>query len=382
MNIQTTASSLLNEETAPTCVDLFAGAGGFSLGARKAGFSVRLAVEYNRHACATYRHNFCNSSIVSPNLVEGDITQLSAEKLYHETFERHELCDVLLGGPPCQGFSAHRLNNAGVNDPRNKLLAVYFQFVKAFNPRVFLMENVPGMLWPRHAEYVTSFYDSAANEGYELFPPVVLDARDYGIWQRRKRVFVLGVRRDIFSSAFNWPPKPTHGDPKSVSENPHLLPWVACGPSFASAADSDENNIHMNHSAELTTVFRQTPHNGGSRRDSGRLLPCHTDHDGHKDVYGRIDPKQPAPTMTTACINPSKGRFVHPTFDHGITVRQAARIQTFPDNFLFKGGLIAAGQQIGNAVPVDLAYQLLRHLRLQLNSVIDAQSDTSRLGAC
>lgn len=116
----------------------------------------------------------------------------------------------------------------------------------------------------------------------------------------------------------------------------------------------------MNHSQELIDVFMRTPINGGSRKDSGRILPCHGKHDGHKDVYGRIDPSVPGPTMTTACINPSKGRFVHPIENHGITLRQAARFQTFPDDYIFKGGLIAAGVQIGNAVPVLLGEVLLK----------------------
>lgn len=116
----------------------------------------------------------------------------------------------------------------------------------------------------------------------------------------------------------------------------------------------------MNHSLELIEVFKSTPLNGGSRRDSGRVLPCHDGHSGHSDVYGRINPSQPGPTMTTACINPSKGRFVHPTEHHGITLRQAARFQTFPDWFVFQGGLMAAGEQIGNAVPIRLGEILLR----------------------
>ena len=96
------------------------------------------------------------------------------------------------------------------------------------------------------------------------------------------------------------------------------------------------------------------------------MLPCHAKHDGHKDVYGRINPALPAPTMTTACINPSKGRFVHPTEHHGITLRQAARIQTFPDDYIFTGGLTAAGRQIGNAVPVMMGTYLIRYIKQHL----------------
>ena len=99
--------------------------------------------------------------------------------------------------------------------------------------------------------------------------------------------------------------------------------------------------------------------------------PCHENRKGHKDVYGRIDSRQPAPTITTACVNPSKGRFVHPTCNHGITVRQAARIQTLPDSFVFSGGLQASGMQVGNAVPILLGKVLIEHLAEYLFSLVD-----------
>ncbi|MNF99158.1 putative BsuMI modification methylase subunit YdiO [compost metagenome] len=118
----------------------------------------------------------------------------------------------------------------------------------------------------------------------------------------------------------------------------------------------------MNHSEALIELFKNTPINGGSRSDSGRVLKCHQGHGGHSDVYGRINPSKPGPTMTTACINPSKGRFVHPTENHGITLRQAARLQTFPDNFIFSGGLMAAGVQIGNAVPILLGQAIIEKI--------------------
>jgi DNA (cytosine-5)-methyltransferase 1 len=115
----------------------------------------------------------------------------------------------------------------------------------------------------------------------------------------------------------------------------------------------------MNHSKKLLEVFNSTPINGVSRAQSKRQLPCHKNHNGHKDVYGRIDPKKPGPTITTGCVNPSKGRFLHPTRNHGITVRHAARFQTFPDDFVFSGGLMASAVQIGNAVPIRLGKRVI-----------------------
>lgn len=343
-----------------TCVDLFAGAGGFSLAAKNIGFSVIAAVEKNRNACLTYRRNLVRNG--DTTLFEGDILELSPTTFRDEHFGETQPCDVVLGGPPCQGFSIHRINNAGVNDPRNALILRYFEFVAALQPKVFLMENVPGILWPRHKAFLDAFYEQGRNAGYDVRPPVVLDARDYGIPQRRRRVFVLGVRND-FLFMEKWPPEPTHGNQQAVDANPKLSTWVPASKVFdPKLPKGDANGIHMNSSPELVEVFKSTPANGGSRRDSKRVLECHSNHDGHSDVYGRIDPSQPGPTMTTACINPSKGRFVHPTEHHGITVRQAARFQTFPDNFVFEGGLMSAGEQIGNAVPVQLGEVLLNSL--------------------
>ena len=340
------------------CVDLFAGAGGFSLAAVNVGISVIAAVEQNGNACASYRHNIIKKK--KTKLYEGDILELPPNHLLKAHFTEDNTCDMVLGGPPCQGFSVHRINNAGVGDPRNALILRYFEYVATLRPKVFLMENVPGILWPRHKDFLEAFYVQGEDSGYDVRPPIILDARDYGIPQRRKRVFILGIRKD-FPFEVSWPPAPSHGDQRARDVNPSLNPWVPSSTVFKQPRlSNDVNDIHMNHTPDLIEVFKSTPINGGSRRDSNRVLPCHAEHRGHADVYGRIDPTQPGPTMTTACINPSKGRFVHPTQHHGITVRQAARFQTFPDWFAFQGGLMAAGEQIGNAVPVRLGEILLR----------------------
>lgn len=346
------------------CVDLFSGAGGFSLAAINSGFKVAAAVEFNNHACSTYKKNLAENNKI--HLYEGDIMMVDPKKVLKQDIGEKSECDLLLGGPPCQGFSVHRINNSGIDDPRNKLILKYFDFVRTIKPKVFLMENVPGMLWKRHENFIKEFYKQAIAAGYSVRPPVVVDAQNYGLPQRRKRVFILGTRKDI-KLDIEWPPKRTHGDETEVSKNTSLLPCVTAESVFSMEdVVGDNNNVHMQHSEALIAVFKATPKNGGSRRDSGRVLDCHKNHDGHGDVYGRIDPNKPAPTMTTACINPSKGRFVHPTQDHGITVRQAARFQTFPDTFEFMGGLMAAGAQIGNAVPIKLGEILLTAIKIGL----------------
>ncbi|MCI2400812.1 DNA cytosine methyltransferase [Aliiroseovarius sp. N1Y82] len=344
-------------------VDLFSGAGGFTLAAHNSGCSTVFAVEKDHHAAQTFRDRFSKGSSPRTTLYERSILDTDPKVLARKHFKAQS-CDLVLGGPPCQGFSTHRIKNAGVDDPRNKLILRYFEFVAALRPTAFLMENVPGILWPRHARHLDEFAEEAKNAGYQLFPPVKLDARDYGVPQRRRRVFFLGVNEGVSLEGLEWPPAPTHGESKEG-----LAPWVPCREAFLPAPPDDPNDIHMNHSDALVTAFKKTPPNGGSRKDSGRVLNCHKEHDGHKDVYGRIDSNLPAPTMTTACINPSKGRFVHPEEHHGITARQAARIQTFPDDFVFSGGLTAAGMQVGNAVPVKLGEVLIGHLAAWIRSL-------------
>ncbi|MEF2549420.1 DNA cytosine methyltransferase [Aurantimonas sp. E1-2-R+4] len=344
-------------------LDLFAGAGGFSLGAIEAGFEIRAAVEHFRHAVSTYRQCIRNASGRKVEVFDKDILELNPHDVMDEAGLTEGDCDLLLGGPPCQGFSSHRLRGAGVNDPRNALLLRYFAFVRAVNPRMFLLENVPGLLQPKHADYLKKFLDAARDQNYVVLGPVVVNACDYGVPQNRKRVFIVGYDPKRVRFDAEWPPRPSHGDPAKPGPFGPLLQWRTASDAFqGQSPQNDVNDIHMMHGAALVETFKSTPSNGGSRHQSNRVLPCHEKHDGHADVYGRIDPLRPSPTMTTACINPSKGRFVHPTEHHGITARQAARLQTFPDDFIFEGGLMAAGVQIGNAVPVLLARALCEHL--------------------
>ncbi|MGO8149638.1 DNA cytosine methyltransferase [Rhizobium leguminosarum] len=363
---------------APLCVDIFAGAGGFSLGAIKAGFEVRAAIEHSRHAAATYRKQIRNGTGRRVAVFEQNILELDPYDVMTEAGLIEGQCDLFLGGPPCQGFSSHRLGDAGVDDPRNSLVLRYFAFVRAIRPKMFLLENVPGMLQPKHADYLQTFLSSARAQGYNVFDPVIVNAQDYGVPQSRKRVFILGYNPSRIEFDLVWPPRATHGDPTKLKSGDELLAWRTAIDAFVSPPANDPNDVHMSHSAELVDTFRSTPPNGGSRHQSNRILACHAQHDGHRDVYGRIDPSKPSPTMTTACINPSKGRFVHPTEHHGITARQAARLQTFPDDFVFEGGLMAAGMQIGNAVPVQLARSLCEHLR-QLTDRIPNRTSNRRI---
>lgn len=350
------------------CVDLFAGAGGFSLAAIESGLHVKAAVEFDKSACLTYKENMPHVQSPAPVIYSKDILKLSPKDILDNDFAEGEVCDIVLGGPPCQGFSRHRIKDAGVDDDRNILILRYFEYVRALRPKLFLMENVPGITWARHKEYLDVFYEEGAASDYQVLDPVIIDAADYGVPQHRKRVFILGIRNDFADIKIEWPPKKTHTSKENLKKTIGLKEWRLSAEIFSTPLRNDDvNNIHMNHRPDLIKVFESTPLNGGSRKDSNRVLPCHDKHNGHSDVYGRIDPNKPGPTMTTACVNPSKGRFLHPTEHHGITVRHAARFQTFPDWFKFKGGIMAGAKQVGNAVPVELGKVLIKSLTLALD---------------
>ena len=361
----------MKKERKITLIDLFAGAGGFSCAARLCGLQILAAVENDIHAAETYRNNFIVHHKPQPLLFAEDINKLSPEKVMTDIRKKFNISsvDIVVGGPPCQGFSKHRHKDSGVDDPRNALLLRYFEYIHTINPKFFVVENVGGLLAPRHSKYLNQFYELAEQNGYMLKPPVILDAKNYGVPQTRKRVFILGYRKDIIlSDGFQWPPDITHSTPNAPQvKSGNILPWVTAQSVFdIPLATNDQNKICMQHSDDLIKVFASTPINGGSRFESNRNLPCHQSHKGHNDVYGRICVDKPGPTMTTGCTNPSKGRFLHPFENHGITVRHAARFQTFPENFFFFGGIIASSRQIGNAVPVRLAKNVLMVIKEEL----------------
>ncbi len=366
-------------------IDLFAGAGGFSLAAKSIGIDILAAVELDKDAADSYRNNFIDASSTE-KLYNEDITKLSPTTVLKDLNLKPGELELLIGGPPCQGYSRHRHKDEGVDDPRNQLLIRYFDYVSVLKPKAFLVENVPGILWPRHEFYLKKFYSLAKKSGYTVFDPIKINAKDYGVPQSRQRVFILGVRENLSSLDIVWPPAETHfpigkgkfpewNTASSVFSAPDINSEKKIKTTLGEAAFNklqfgaklqpfakDQNSVHMTHRDYMVERFAKTPIHG-SREDSGVTLPCHAnDYKGHKDVYGRIYLDKPGPTMTTGCMNPSKGRFLHPWNNHGITIRHAARFQTFPDSFNFSGGLISQARQIGNAIPVQLGKVLLKNV--------------------
>lgn len=333
-----------------TAIDLFAGCGGATLGFKAAGFWVAAAVEIDPTSAGTYARNHPEVRVFTDDIRDLDVsTVLSACHLNKGD------CGVLIACPPCQGFSTHRRGRGGEEDPRNDLVKVFADWVVAIRPHFFVFENVPEVkdlnLWIQVKQELE-------DQDYKIVQGLV-EAADYGVPQRRKRFLAIGSRMGNDSldlpqanfGKFGWatPKRPW----KTVRDAIEDLPVLRSG----EIDEADTMHAAPRHTAVSLERFAHIPRDGGSRRDLPEYLElaCHQGHDGHKDVYGRLWWDKPSGTITGGCTQPSKGRFLHPQEDRGLTLRESARIQSFPDWYRFKGAKQQIAAQIGNAVPHLLA---------------------------
>jgi DNA (cytosine-5)-methyltransferase 1 len=316
-------------------IDLFCGAGGLTEGLSQAGFTVIGAVDVAPLAIEAYRINHPDTIVW-----KRDIRRLSPEAMMSQLGIEPGQLDLLAGCPPCQGFSTMRTHRRGTNveDRRNGLVAQFARFAEALQPKTLMMENVPALQGDRRFKLVLSRLERL---GYKL-NHAVLDAADYGVPQRRRRLVLLGCKGVRVSFAPRADVGSTVRD--ALASLPH--------------PDQSADPLHSHgetRSEAIRQLIRDIPRDGGSRADLGpeRQLDCHTRLDGWSDVYGRMAWDELAPTITGGCINPSKGRFLHPEQDRAITLREAALLQSFPVDYRFPmtHGKYRAADLIGNALP-------------------------------
>ncbi len=361
-----------------TLVDLFAGCGGMTRGFEDSGaFRSLFAVEFDRDAAATYAANFGEHVACGPI----------------EDVARFPKADLVIGGPPCQGFSP--LNRAAVGFERRGLWTEYLRALEAVEPQAFVMENVPELL--RSAEY-EEFCKRAEALGF-VVEGKILNAADFGVPQRRRRAIVIGMR----ASAANPWPSPTHAEPnpltfvahratkvRSARPNPSslagsaagLTPWVT----FREAVDGlplapNGRDWHRPRKprAESVRRYKAVPRDGGDRfamqrnldrAGLGDLVPrCWRNKPtGTTDVFGRLWWDRPALTIRTEFYKPEKGRYLHPSAHRPITVREAARLMSFPDDFVLPEdqSMSSIARQVGNAVPPLLAHRIAESLAASL----------------
>ena len=331
----------INKQTGnrPTALDLFSGCGGLTLGLRRAGFNVVAAIENDGLATSTYRRNHRRTL-----LVENDIRDVDVSKLKSDLGLRRGELALLAGCPPCQGFSKLRTLNGRhqIDEPLNDLVLAMLPFIDTFHPKAVMIENVPSLAGD---ERMKTFSTTLENLGYN-FDIEVFDASDYGVAQRRKRMILVGTRYEKATFA-----QPIHRK-RTVRGAIGKLPLPG---------DSDDplHDYPVNRASYVMELIKRIPKDGGSRLaiPKEEQLACHKNCDGFKDVYGRMSWSKLSPTITGGCINPSKGRFLHPDQDRAITLREAALLQGFPKNFYFdmSKGRCRVAQLIGNAFPPKFA---------------------------
>ena len=330
-----------------TAVDLFAGAGGSTQGLKQADYWVVGAIEFDAACAETYRANHKGTE-----LIEDDIRRISPADLMNAAgIEPGEL-DLLNACPPCQGFSSLGATDDG--DERNDLVSTVSSFIEEMQPRAFILENVPGLARDHRMKALLA---SARASGYGV-KAYRLNATDFGVPQNRRRLIAIGVK-GLTEQAL--PEHPAELLPVSFRREPESILKVI---SRAGPLMGTRDPIHRGRTAtrEVAERIRLIPKNGG-RFDlpESHQLECHKSLGSKRSAaaaYGRMRVDEPAPTLTTRCTTPACGRFLHPIEDRGITLREAALIQTFPSKYRFEGSYQAMEGQIGNAVPARMAQAL------------------------
>ncbi|MGV8858043.1 DNA cytosine methyltransferase [Rhodoglobus sp.] len=349
-------------------LDLFAGAGGLSLGFETSAldFEPVFAVEIDPSAAATFAGHF-DCEVETGSIAAIDIFPAA---------------DVIVGGPPCQGFSPLGKNrNQESRSELNELWQQYLRAVRQVQPAAFVIENVPE--FQKSSQFLELLHQMETDPILKQysFAYGVLNAAEYGAPQRRIRGIFMAIKG---SDSVAWPPPTTHG-PKSAEGRPFVTVRDAIGdlPFYPVESEpirtENENGIvqelHLKRNPRPMSMerYRAIPA-GGNRFDLARnrpdLLPrCWAEKPtGTTDVMGRLWWERPSTTIRTEFFKPEKGRYLHPEAHRPITHREAARLQGFPDSFVFEGTKISIARQIGNAVPVELGAAIARHLRDQMKS--------------
>jgi len=363
-----------------TLIDLFSGAGGLTTGFHLAGFTSLCAVEVDSKAVATYRHNYPNAHIINDDIRQVSPTDLRS----HLGLKKGELT-AIIGGPPCQGFSRNvPAESRSLQDSRNQLYRVFLEFVDEFLPTHVVMENVPEILKAYDGVIKCEILEHLENKGYHAVAESV-NAAYYGVPQTRKRAFFLASRQRNFIQL----PKPTHcGDIKSDYRNPAKkcnqlnllssgvlpivtvedaigdLPEVHAGETYSGSSYPFPANTNYqrrirqgsvkitNHVARSLSAIQMARAEALMEGQDARDLPTELAPKKHySGAYGRLYWDKPARTITRWVFHPGSGRFFHPEQNRTITIREAARLHSYPDTFEFLGSYTCMSSQIGESVP-------------------------------
>lgn len=337
-------------------LDLFCGCGGISEGYHLAGFDIVGGIDFNNYATVTFKHNFPKAKV--HNI---DIATFSNEQIGEE----YNDVDVIVGGPPCQGFSSANRWQKEMEDPRNKLFYEYIRFVQQIHPKVIMIENVRGLLTRDNGYAINRIQEILGAEEYNISYQV-LDASDYGVPQNRKRAVIVGVRKDFKDVVFDFgslekQPKTTVEDAIGElyvfekSENGEKTISTPANTPLRKFLRSDDNRIldqDIVYPADKVQKRISFVPQGGNWKDVPPELWPTNRQNRHSSAYKRLDPKTQSCTIDTGNAH---SNYFHPLYNRIPTIRESARLQSFPDEFEFQGPRGSKYRQVGNAVPPLLA---------------------------
>ncbi|MES2418021.1 MAG: DNA (cytosine-5-)-methyltransferase [Bacteroidota bacterium] len=323
-------------------IDLFSGAGGFSLGLNTAGFKNIFSIDYQKEFCDTYRANFPKH-----HLIQRDISQLGNEEIL--TIIGNNEIDVIVGGPPCQGFSmAGIIGRKFIDDERNHLFNEFVRIVNVVKPKIFVLENVARLYIHNKGETRKEIIAKFSGLGYNVTCKV-LNTADYGVPQIRNRVIFIGNRIDVK----NLFPE------KSVKVHITVKEELSKYPATDSLRESIPNHVPMKHSAQMLKKMSYVQ-DGGNRNDIPLALRPLT---GDIRKYIKYDSSKPS-----ICITGDMRKVFHYEYNRALTVRELAGLQSFPMDFIFKGNTISQQQQVGNAVPPKFAAAISKSIKEMLSN--------------
>lgn len=350
-------------------LDLFSGAGGLSKGFSMVnGFEPVVATDFNAQALETYSHNFPNADVIYGDILSNDIK----EKIYNLSTERK--VNMIIGGPPCQGFS-NKGKKLGLKDPRNYLFLEYLDMVQKIKPEIFVIENVKSMITASKGYFIGEIKKRIKNMGYQMNLSI-LTASDFGVPQKRQRAIIIAFKQNKIPKM----PIPNHGKKMTVKDAISDLNYLNAGEGkfeqeYKISPQSEYQKLMRRHSTKLynhsatnhsdLALYKLSliPPEKGKEYLPKELLG----NQKFKTTWGRLRWSYQSPTIDTRFDTPSNGTNSHPVLNRAITPREAARIQSFPDDFIFLGKKTYITKQIGNAVPPLLAKAIAETIKKQVN---------------
>ena len=327
-------------------IDLFCGAGGMSLGLEMAGFKIQLGLDFVKDCEETHNQNFPNVPFIC-----GDITNVKGSEILKKIGLKKGELTLISGGPPCQGFSTVNGKSRFLENPKNKLFVQFVRIIDELSPTWFIMENVTGLLSMNSGTVKEAIFDAFKKIGYTV-EAKVLNAVDYGVPQNRKRAIFIGNNAG-YKIDF---PEPSHGNTSNqlgIFDNNKLKPYVSVGEALKGISNKSKlpNHILPVHADIVLKRMSFVPEGGNQKDIPNEFKPPQK----FLNTYGRLHNAKPSNTIHTRFDVASTGSLYHPTENRALSVREGARLQSFPDTYIFSGKKGSQYRQVGNAVPPLLA---------------------------